>query len=758
MGPRTWASLPLVPLAVALGVGIGVAPWTPLAVAWATWGVGIAVGLAALFARQLGLAAFAMLAAVAALGVVRAAPPPLPADHIAKLALPARAEVTGRLVASPVPFTGRMRLLVDVDDVDGQRRTGRLQLTAYGDAVGLITGQRIRADARLALPVGFKNPGGFDYVARLARDGIHVTGSTRTDQVTALDAPAAPWHERVRRRAVVAIEDTLPPASAALLAGLLLGERRSLPQEIDEGFRRAGVYHVLAVSGFNVALVASAVFLLARLIGLGRRTAAASAAAIVLAFGAVVGPQPSVVRAVVMAVLVLAAVLLDRDTDVLNSLAAAALLILAVRPGDLIDPGFQLSFAATAGIVLAPQPRHPVLGALAVSAAAQVAVLPITLWHFHQVSLVGLVANLVVVPLAVVATVVGLVGAALAFVWDVAARVAFDAVWPVLLALRAAVALAAAIPHALVYLPAPPASAIVAYTTALLLTAVAWRARRARPRLTRWSAGGAGVALTIAIALATWPLARPRDGRLHVAVLDVGQGDALVIEGTDGRAVVIDAGPGGRERLDAGERVVAPYLWWRGLLRVRATVVTHDHADHAGGMAAVHARFPGAETWTAVELASGARALGGAVLSALPVSVGPRPNDQALVLRVDLGAASFMLTSDIPGTAERALVARGAPVDATVLKVAHHGARDSSTSVFLDAVRPVVAVVSVGARNPYRHPDAGALTRLEASGARVVRTDRDGAVLFETYGRALSMTTWASGVTERWCVDPEAVC
>jgi competence protein ComEC len=754
----TWASLPLVPLAVALGAGIAVTPWVSSRFAWAVWLAGVTVGLAALLARRPVLGAAAMLAAVAALGILRATPAPLPGDHIARLPLPTRADVEGRLVASPVPATGRVRLLIDVERVDDERRSGRLQLTAYGDGLELVTGQRIRTDARLATPVGFRNPGGFDYVARLARDGIHVTGSTRTDHVIALDAPAAPWHERVRRRAVTAIEDTLPQASAALLAGLLLGERRSLPFEIDDGFRRAGVYHVLAVSGFNVALVASAVFLLVRLIGLGRRSAAGSAGVVVLAFGAVVGPQPSVLRAVVMAVLVLTAVLLDRDTEVLNSLAAAALLILAFRPWDLLDPGFQLSFAATAAIVLAPRPRHPILGALAVSAAAQVSVLPVTLWHFHQVSVVGLVANLAVVPLAAVATVVGLAGAALAFVWDAAARVAFDAVWPVLLALRAAVACAAAVPHALIYLPAPPAAAIVAYSAALVLTAAAWRLRRARPRAMRYMAGVAVGALAVAIVFAAWPLARPRDGRLHVAVLDVGQGDALVIEGTDGRAVVVDAGPGGRQRLDAGERVVAPYLWWRGLLRVRATIVTHDHADHGGGMAAVRTRFPGAEVWTADALAATPRALGGAVLSALPVALGPRPNDHALVLRVDYGAASFLLTSDIPGAAEGALIARGAPVDATVLKVAHHGARDSSTAAFLAAVRPTLAAVSVGARNPYRHPDAGVLARLEATGARVLRTDRDGALLFETDGRTLEVTTWASGRRERWCLDPEVMC
>jgi competence protein ComEC len=261
-----------------------------------------------------------------------------------------------------------------------------------------------------------------------------------------------------------------------------------------------------------------------------------------------------------------------------------------------------------------------------------------------------------------------------------------------------------------------------------------------------------------ALAVAAWPLVRPPDGRLRVTVLDVGQGDALVVEGPNGRAVVIDAGPGGAGRLDAGERVVAPYLWWRGLLRLTATVVTHEHADHAGGMAAVRERFPGAETWTAASLALGPRTLGGAVITALPVIGGPRANDHALVLRVDYGVASFLLASDISGTVERALVAAHAPLDATVLKVAHHGARDGSTPSFLAAVRPSVAAVSVGARNPYRHPDAAALARLDATGARVLRTDRDGALLFETDGRTLAVTAWASGAHERWCIDPETMC
>jgi competence protein ComEC len=752
-----WAAMPLVPVALALGTGITLTPVVGARIAWIGWTAAVCVGVASVMRARLSLAAMAALVAVAALGVLRAMPPELPSNHVARLAVPRDARVSGR-VESVVPAAGRSRLLLDVISVDGEAATGLLQVTAYGQLATVAAGQRIHVDARLHEPVGFRNPGGFDYVARLAREGIHVVGTARADSVIALEPPDPAWPARVRHHAIAAMQTALPPASAALLSGLLLGERHALPEEIDDAFRRAGVYHLLAVSGFNVAILAAAVFALARLGGGSPRAGAVAAAVVVLAFGAVVGAQPSVVRAVIMAILVLAALLIERDTGVLNSLAAAAVAILAMRPHDVFDPGFQLSFAATAGIVLAPRGGHVLSSALIVNVAAQLAVLPITLWHFNQVSWVGMIANLVVVPLAAAVTVVGLVGVMLSFASMAGAQVAFDAVWPLLIALRSVVAAGAAIPGALIYLPAPPGPAVIAYTAMLGALVAGHRLVHQAPRVARGLWTGAAVALSLAVIITAWPLVTPADGRLRVAILDVGQGDAIVVEGPDGRAVVIDAGAGGPARLDAGERVVAPYLWWRGLLRLAGTVVTHDHADHAGGMPAVRARFAGAEPWTPAELRAAPRALGGALLSALPAMPGVRANDQALVLRLDFRAVTFLLASDIPGVTEAALGERGLPLQSTILKVPHHGARDSSTPTFLDAVRPAIAAISVGARNPYRHPDPATLARLEATGARIVRTDRDGAVLFETDGRTLTMTTWATGARERWCVDPETLC
>jgi len=392
-----------------------------------------------------------------------------------------------------------------------------------------------------------------------------------------------------------------------------------------------------------------------------------------------------------------------------------------------------------------------------VSIAAQLAVLPIALWHFNQLSTIGPIANLGVVPLAGLATILGLLAVIVSFFTEAGGAMFLEALWPLLLAMRALVTLAARVPGALVHLPAPHWTAVTAYGLGLVLGLGWWRWRETRPERARWVGALALGHLVVAVAIAAWPLIRPPDGRLRITVLDVGQGDAIVIQAPDGRTVVVDAGPGGTMRLDTGARVLAPFLWNHGILELAGLVTTHDDRDHAGGSAALRREFT-----IGGELAGPGRAWIGGV-SVLPLTTtdkppGSRRNDDALVLRVDYRAASFLLTSDIGAEAEARLLAARAPVAATVLKVAHHGARTSSTATFLDQVKPALAVISVGQRNPYGHPSPDTLARLTAVGARVYRTDRDGAVIFETDGFALTVTRWATREVERYCLNPDGGC
>ena len=793
-----WHEAPLLPLSAAFALGIVAAPWAATAPGRLLVAGGLLLGLGAC-AAALGrhrpcedAATVALLAVTFVLGALRGVTEPLPADHIARAELAPLVRIEGRLADDPIRWApDRTRLSLDVDGYfdksDRRPASGRLQVTLYGETAAVGEGQRVSAELKLSRPRGFRNPGGFDYPAFLRREGILLVGSGRAESLAALTADEPPWPVRVKRWAVAAIGAHLPETSAALLAGLILGEKKGLPPEIDEAFRRAGVYHILAVSGFNVALLASSVFFVLSALGISRRATAMTAGAALVGFALVVGGQASVLRATVMGLLLLAAMLLDRKSQLMNAVALAALALLAWRPGDLWDPGFQLSFAATAGIIyLAPAITAWLAArgwpawlatALAVSVGAQAAVTPVMLIHFNQLSLIGIAANLIVVPLAAVATTLGMLALLVTLASAVGADVTFQALWLVLVALRVAVWAAAAVPAAMIHLPAPGWAAIFTWSVALAL--VPFLGAR------RWTRTAAAACLTAALALSIWPWVKPGDGRLRITFLDVGQGDAILVELPEGRRLLVDGGPAGARRLDVGERVVAPYLWNRPAARVDAIAVTHSDTDHSGGLRAVLTRFrvgelwengrwgPGSEeTLRAAErsgacrrtLVAGQRIWFGSALVTVLNPDGTLPfdepapdgeNEQSLVLRLDWRGFSLLLTGDLGRPGEERVLASHAPVRALALKVGHHGSRFSSTDEFLAATRAAVAVISVGARNPFRHPTPEALGRLEAAGARIYRTDRDGAVVLETDGVTLWITRWASGTVERIDLDPE---
>ena len=795
---RWFSRAPLLPLTAAFAGGIAVtdiAAWPAVDALRASLGCAVAAALAAAIGRT-RLATALLLAALVALGAARAVIHPPPPEHVASRvpiasAADTLATVEGRLADEPIRWApDRTRLLLDVDAVvEGDVRrpaTGRVQVTAYGETVPLGHGQRIEAELRLHRPVGFRNPGAFDYPEHLRREGILVVASARGDRIRPLTPDAPPWPVRVKRWAVTAMGEHLPPSSAALLAGLVLGDRTGIPREMDEAFRRAGVYHVLAVSGFNVALLAASVFAVLALAGLPRRPTAITAALVLVAFALVVGAQPSVLRATIMGLALLVGILIDRESQLMNALALAGFAVLAWRPGDLWEPSFALSFAATAGIVhLAAPVAEGLVGAgcpralgqaLAVSLGAQAAVTPVMLAHFNQLSLAGVAVNLVVVPLSAAGTSLGLLALALAPASDVAAGAVFNFLWLVLVALRAIVWLAAKLPWAMIHLPAPGWPEALAWYAALALVPFL--------ALHRGIRAAAGALALVAVALSVWPWIAPGDGRLRVVFLDVGQGDAAYVEVPGGPRLLVDAGPGGPRRFDVGERVVAPFLWNRPVGRLDVVAVSHSDPDHSGGVSAVMRGFRVGEIWEngrwepgsedalrAVTgagiprrmLAAGQRiAIGSAQLTVLnpgrapgdparePTGDPTRENDASLVLRLDWNDVSFLFTGDVSWRAETDIVEGALPLRADVLKVAHHGSRFGSSAPFLDAAGPRVAVVSAGARNPFRHPTPEALARLRAAGARVYRTDRDGAVIVESDGRTLWVTRWARGITDRY--------
>jgi competence protein ComEC len=762
-------SAPLLPLALAfaLGAGLGLEVEPPLWLGLAGL-AGVALLLVTGRGRSVASASVGIVVLCALAGWARVAlPDPFPVVHEI---VPGPVVLEGLVGGTPEIEGSRIRfplVLRRTGPESARPVAGALPLSLYGPAPPLAPGDHIRVTGEVRVLEPFRNPGTEPRGAGPRTPRYLATA--RAAGVERLPPAPLPWWLRARLWIHSTIEAHLPPVSGALLEGLLIGERRQLPPTLLADFRRAGVYHVLAISGFNVALVAGSAFLLLRLARLPAPLAAGLALATLVAFAAVVGGQPSVLRATVMGGLFLAAGLLGRESRVWNSLAAALLVLLALDPGSLSEPGLQLSFAATAGLLhlgpwirarLPPWCPGPIATALAVSAGAQLGVTPVMLLHFGQLSPLGVVANLLVVPIASLLTTGGVLTLAVAAVSDAPAHPLFQSLWLLLVLLRLVVRAAAALPGAIVYLPPTPIPAVVAAGLALAL--LPW----ARGL---WAAlGVAALALTaglIAI-LAAWP-----DGLVHVVVLDAGQGEAILVQAPDGPALLVDTGGGGPGRGDRGERIVVPVLRRLGLRRLAALALTEGTPDHAGGLAGLLEGMPIDEVWIPAG-SEGAPWLAPVVASGIPRRVLARDDhlrvgallvtvlhpgrdtpatapersgparEAPLLLRVEWGRFAAVLATGARVGAEAAALRAGLPLRATLLKVSGNGSRRGSLPEFIDAVGPEVAAIPVGARNPFGHPTPEVLARLAAAGATVYRTDLDGAVDVRSDGRRVWVRTW----------------
>jgi competence protein ComEC len=552
-----------------------------------------------------------------------------------------------------------------------------------------------------------------------------------------------------------------------LADALLLGRRETLDRELSVRFAQSGLVHLLAISGTHVALIGAVLVVAGRAMRVPRRIVPWATIVLVALYLAMIGAPPSAVRSGIMVALTLAGAAIQRPSASLPVVAASAVAILAFQPAAALDAGFQLSYAGVLGILLLRRAMlqrvpeawrkgkvtRPVVESAVVSVAAFLATAPIVAAHFSQVAPVSIVANLPAVPL----TSVALVGVGAAALLDpVAPPLARAVAWVAGLALdllERVVDVAVAVPGGHATVSAPHWPAWIAAGVAFLLVMDA--AAKLRPGV-RWLVA-AGVSAAVVAAV---PALAPRAHGVEIAFLDVGQGDAVAIRSPAGRWVLVDAGPRD-DGWDAGERRVLPFLRARGVRRLEALVLTHPHADHVGGAAAVLREMPvgrvidpglplgspvydgvveaaqvAGTTWTAARAGRVLRLDGMELAFLWP---GPDlldgvedPNEISAVIRLRYGAFAAVLTGDAGEPVEQALVARhGAGLRADVLKLGHHGSRTSTSPAFLGAVRPALAVVSAGRRNDFGHPHAVVMERLARRGVEVARTDRDGTVVVE---------------------------
>jgi competence protein ComEC len=746
-----------------------------------------------------------------------------PSDHYTRHFTPDKEthEVIGKITSPLDRDPDRTGFVVDVNDIDGAHVSGKVRVSVREELSSVGYGDVIRVTGKLFEPGGYNNPRGFDYPAYLALSGIYCTINVKNaetinvlQQGTGIFRTIQDWRERIRQSFLASTTGD----GSAILQAMVLGEEGRLTDELRDRFMAAGVTHIISISGSHLGMVAVLCFGLIRwllfmmperfyhrltLHADPKHIAAWLTLPLVVFYTLLAGGQVATIRSLVMIAAGLFAIVFDRENALMHSLALAALLILIASPQAIFDISFQLSFLSVLviGYVVSlwtelqfkaetrfQKIRNSTLLLIIISLSTGLATGPLVAYYFNQISFAGIVSNLIIVPFAgMIVVPLGLFsGIGSLFIHHLPLGWLNQIVSDVFIS---AVSFFSRLPFAEFHPPAPTLLWLLLYAVLFSSLFLHTRARllaRFKPfesssRVSRLPVVGmalAGMCLTLLIVLSFIP-----GHRMLVSFPDVGQGDCSLIELPRGQTILIDGGGTRDNRFDIGRRIIAPFLWNKGIRRLDLVVLSHPHPDHMNGLIAILNKFevanvwesgldtdlPGHDEFSAVMLDRAIRhrlvsaddppvMLGEAIISVLHPRTGfyahdrqayAAENNRSLVVQIKSEDGTFLFTGDIGLEAEQDILGNVRGVKTDLIKVPHHGSKSSSSEDFVSQARPEVAVVTVGRGNQYHHPNDEVIARYEQIGSRICRTDQDGAVTIAANKGKFEIQRWNDLVLRR---------
>lgn len=630
----------------------------------------------------------------------------------------------------------------------------------------ILSGRTFTASGELTLPSAPTIENGFDFKTYLRYKRTHfILEMNKLDMMDRGKGGFLTKLSQLREREIKRIRAVYPEPAGSFTEALILGEQAQLPQELYEQFQQLGIVHILALSGAQVGLVAAFFFYVCIRLGISRSRAALLVAAVLPLYAVMTGLSPSIIRASAMAVLFFLGQAVGIRLSAEKTLVICFLIYLFIDPYQLFQAGFQLSFVLTYSLILSSslfRNKGPLSLLFLMTTICQLASLPIIVFHFYEVSLIGFLSNLLFVPLfsflLFPATAI-VYGAVLLSVLKDSSMLFLNGLYQLL---ERAVSILADLPFAVLLFGKPSAMILAAAVLALCIFLSHWERGLQRG----WVSG-----LCFATVLFYQYHHALFSSQGEVTFVDIGQGDATLIQLPYDRGVyLMDAGGAmtflkekwaqREEAYDPGEAILVPFLKSKGIKRIDKFIITHADQDHVGGGAAILQSFSVREIvipfeqresfigLPAIELADEQRipiievqrGMGwetkDAEFSILhPSHKEEEKNESSIVMKASIAGLEWLFVGDLGHSGERELMSHGLPLKADILKAGHHGSRNSSSEEFIRAVSPVLTIVSAGRNNRFGHPHQEVIDIFHAEGIRMYRTDQQGSISYRFFGK-----------------------